>query len=861
MTPSTCRCGSPATAARLYPGTANRPICVSCASIDRMTIDPTPERSMPLPDHLIGSRAAAIHPHPTVYNHQALALKILDEGHNVVIATPTASGKTLIFMMHTLYLTEANPGATAMVFYPAKALANDQLTRWQQAAYAANMDPESIQQITGDTPMRQREQLLQRATVALVTPDIVHAWLIRTASSQTQKRFLANLRLAVTDEAHVYEDVLGSNAAFMFRRLDAATNQAQNPHSIQYIAATATIQSPEKHMQNLTGRTFRRVDIEDNGAPTYPTTLLHVPYPQDEKNPEMAASRLLTSVIDNDPAAQVILFHDSRQGAERIASMARKPNQIVPYRAGYLPQERRDIEDKLRSRTIRGVVTTSALEIGIDMPNLNCGINNGLPPTRKQMRQRLGRVGRIGPSTFIILGDANLFRRHSENIKIYYEGTIEESRLYLDNPYIAYQHALCLQRESRNSALPHPTDDRHGPAWPQVFHDILTLAQSPEPPKTLAPARARSIHTPPQLAYSLRSSGEEQLDIVPSIDGSDQENIGTINAPAAIREAFPGALYRHNGRTYRVKEWRRRQGKGYIRILPENEPGTSSTRPIIRRTLLVHPQSVVSGAGTTRPHTGAYATASLQLWTSVEGYIARTTGSTKMVDYLTERDTDNPELTRKAVLMPTSGFLIFINAPWFSPETHDGPGNLSDAAHLLAQDLSYQKSIAIQNIGVATANILIAHAPNEAHLIETAFILYDNVHGGLGLTDPLSTELPQITSRLASAPSPNPAALHQLNAWLTHATDPFQPPPAPDQTAWHRTYQQDAILSYDHPDHGRATARKTGDTWQQGHKITLEDNAGRQITLPAGILDEARATGDWCLWQPSTTRYRQLEAG
>ena len=144
MTPSTCRCGSPATAARLYPGTETRPLCVSCAAIDRMTIDPTPERSMPLPDHLIGSRAAAIHPHPTVYNHQALALKILDEGHNVVIATPTASGKTLIFMRHTLYLTEAYPGATAMVFYPSKAPADDQPTSWQQAAEAAQMEPESL---------------------------------------------------------------------------------------------------------------------------------------------------------------------------------------------------------------------------------------------------------------------------------------------------------------------------------------------------------------------------------------------------------------------------------------------------------------------------------------------------------------------------------------------------------------------------------------------------------------------------------------------------------------------------------------------------------------------------------------------
>ena len=292
--------------------------------------------------------------------------------------------------------------------------------------------------------------------------------------------------------------------------------------------------------------------MDENGAPTHPTLLLHVPYAQDEKNPETAASRLLTSIIDNDPEAQAILFHDSRQGAERIASMARRPHQIVAYRAGYLPEERRQIEDKIRSRDLRGVVTTSALEVGIDMPDLNFGINCGLPPTRKQMRQRLGRVGRSSPATFVILGDSDLFRRHSENLQAYYNGTIEETRLYLDDPYIAYQHALCLQRESPETSGNGASEDADFPEWPDVFHDTMALAQSGNPPVSLAHAHARSIKTPPQLAYSLRSSGEEQIDIVPSIDGEDRENIGTINAPAAIREAYPGAIYRHNGRTYRV---------------------------------------------------------------------------------------------------------------------------------------------------------------------------------------------------------------------------------------------------------------------------------------------------------------------
>ena len=134
----TCRCGSPATAARLYPGTTNRPLCVECAAIDRIQIDPVPERSVPIPEHLTGSRALAIHPHSTVYNHQSVALNLLQEQQCRVLHAHRL-GEKLIFMMHALHVTEADPNATAIVFYPAKALANDQRTRWQHAADAAGM--------------------------------------------------------------------------------------------------------------------------------------------------------------------------------------------------------------------------------------------------------------------------------------------------------------------------------------------------------------------------------------------------------------------------------------------------------------------------------------------------------------------------------------------------------------------------------------------------------------------------------------------------------------------------------------------------------------------------------------------------
>ena len=753
MTELTCRCGAPATAARLVTRTRKTALCLSCMAIDRVEIPAVAERSVPPPSFLAGSKALAIHPHPTVWAHQGKALDTLDQGQNVVIATPTASGKTLVFMVYIFHVTEADPRARALVFYPAKALANDQLLRWKEAAALAGVDPEGIQQITGDTPIRQREQLLDRCTVALVTPDVVHAWLIRTANGPAQRRFLADLRVAVTDEAHVYEDVLGSNAAFMFRRLDTATSHAGNRYFIQYIAATATIQAPERHMQNLTGRPFRKVDVDDNGAPRYPTTLLHVPYPEDDRNHELTAANLLTSIIDADTDGQAILFHDSRQGAERIANMARRPNQVVPYRAGYLPEQRRQIEDRIRSRQLRGVVTTSALEVGIDMPDLNYGVNNGLPPTRKQLLQRMGRSGRARPATFVILGDPGLFRRHGETLRDYYSGVIEESRLHLDNPYIAYQHALCLRHEARGQGAERPEDEEDTLVWPPVFHETMRLAAQPDPPKSLAAARARSANTPPQLAYSLRSSGEEDLQIIPSLNGEDQPNVGSINGPAAIREAYPGALYRHNGRTYTVKEWRRKQGRAYIRILPDDEPGTTSTRPIIRRTLLVNPLSVVGGKGTESPERGGYGSAALELWTSVEGFITRGYDGTKMTDYLDSRDSGDPALTRNSVLMPTTGFFLYVDAPWLSPETNEGIYNLSDIARLLAEDHSYQRSIAAQNIGIATANVLVSHTPNEAYLIENAMVLYDNVHGGLGLAEPLALDLGPRCTRLAASDS------------------------------------------------------------------------------------------------------------
>ena len=282
-----CRCGKPPTAARRNNVTGQLPLCLRCAAADRFVIKSSPRKDGPLPAHIQGTRTAAIHQGKTVYTHQgktvythqAKSLEALAQGDNLVVATPTASGKTLIFHLHAFSMLEADPNARTLVLYPAKALANDQLDRWQAAAQTCDAGPDVIAQITGDVPTRDRTAILDHSRIILMTPDVLHAWLIRTATSPAQRRFLQHLRLVITDEAHVYEDVLGTNAAFMFRRLSAAANASSNQNGIQHLAATATILKPAAHMTQLTGLPFTEVTESDNGAPRHETTLYHVPPP------------------------------------------------------------------------------------------------------------------------------------------------------------------------------------------------------------------------------------------------------------------------------------------------------------------------------------------------------------------------------------------------------------------------------------------------------------------------------------------------------------------------------------------------------------------------------------------------------
>ena len=595
------RCGGHATAGPnpMFPEHSR---CVLCAAAARVSIPINPERLNNAPAAITGGPAWPIAGDAArgqaLWLHQANALHELEQGRNIAIATSTASGKTLVFQLWILHQLSQDPETTALVFYPTKALANDQARRWRECCRTLGLDGNTVGQIDGDVSVSKRDGIMSESRIILATPDVCHAWLLRRCNEPAVEERLRNLRVVVIDEAHTYESVFGSNSAYLFRRLTAAALNAGAAEPPRFIAATATIQTPEEHLERLTGLEFTVIEETENGSPRHSRELCHLHLNPRGGSGEEQMARLVLSIIDNDPNAQVIAFHDSRQGIERVVQRINRPAQVLPYRSGYLAQDRRDIETKLRDNTIRGVIATSALELGIDMPDLNYGVNLDLPPSRKQFHQRLGRVGRTQPGTFIILAPAGRFSTYGETLRDYYDNSVEPSHLYLDNEYVNYQQAVCLkeelERSGRDASIP-----PEGTSWPQGFEDALRNAHG-RPPAHLRALQDRRSENAPQLAHSLRNSGDETLQILTKNETGGENNIGYINLPSAMDEAYPGAVYHHRGASYRIEGWgrNRKNRQPFIRAARMAHSG-GRTKPILRRTATLpqDPGCVINRAG------------------------------------------------------------------------------------------------------------------------------------------------------------------------------------------------------------------------------------------------------------------------
>src|SRR5579862_4916967 len=389
-----------------------------------------------------------------LYSHQAEAFDLIAQGHNVVVVTPTASGKTLCYNLPVLNLLLADPGARAMYLFPTKALAEDQL---HELTTAINEMGAELRAFTydGDTPQDARKAIRQRANIVLTNPDMLHAGILPHHTRWA--KLFENLRYVVIDELHYYRGVYGSHLANLLRRLRRVCEfYGSKP---QFICCSATIANPRELAEALTESPFRIVD--SNGAPRGEKFFVFFNPPVVIRQLGIRRSyigearRLAMDFIEHH--LQTLVFANNRLATEILVTYLKDALERGPlpqdavrgYRGGYLPRERREIERKLREGEIRAVVATNALELGIDIGSLDAVVMAGYPGTIASTWQRAGRAGRRQSTSAAVLvaSSAPLDQYIVEHPDYFFDRPPEHAYINPDNLEILLGHLKCAAFE------------------------------------------------------------------------------------------------------------------------------------------------------------------------------------------------------------------------------------------------------------------------------------------------------------------------------------------------------------------------------------------------------------------------------
>ena len=714
--------------------------------IESFELPPRPAQFSPIPAFL---NESAVGPYlaqhqSQLWSHQSAALHALGNSENVVLSTGTASGKSLVFHAFSLHQVLTVPSRRVIVFYPLKALAADQVHRWRHFAQSLGLREDEIGRIDGSVAPQERDDILRRSRVVVMTPDVCQAWLMVRLSMPVIRNFVSSLSTLVMDEAHTLDGVFGSNFSYLVRRLIVARDHllADNAHRapLQLVAATATISNPRQHLELLTGGTFSVVDDDSNGAPRYERFVAHVASPEGE---EIRVAEELQRVALTGRDGGFITFHDSRKGVEQLAiRTATNDNEdrpdddpaVLPYRAGYRAEDRQRIENQLQSGQLRGVVSTSALELGIDLPHLRVGFNVGVPATRKAYRQRLGRIGRHAPGAFVIVAAPNAFRRYGTSFREYHDMSVEPSYLYLDNRFMQFAHGRCLADELEALGAPSTLPARVG--WPSGFRDVYSAARPGANRPTEFDAIAELGGDTPQRNYPLRNVGEFSFEVKLN---ENADSFGDITQAQALREAYPGAIYLHLARKYEVAAWRT-GAFPFIRVRPAS-PGRS-TRP--RMTTWINAaltRSDLIDRHFLRGENGLLAECHMQITERVDGFIDGN-GREHRYQELRQR---NPNLRPHTRNFRTSGVVLCINQSWFKREA--SRRLFSDS---LRDVFVREYSVLPQEVGSAATRISLRGAES----IESrgcCVAIYDEIYGSLRLTEQLYLRFQHLLGRLSVA--------------------------------------------------------------------------------------------------------------
>ncbi len=496
-----------------------------------------------------------------LYAHQAAAFAEVEKGRHIVAVTPTASGKTLCYNLPVLQKVLHDENARALYLFPTKALAQDQVSELKEIVDILEVDIKT-HTYDGDTPPTARQAIRNAGHIVVTNPDMLHSAILPHHTKWV--KLFENLKYVVIDEVHSYRGVFGSHVANVIRRLKRICRFYGS--SPQFICASATIDNPREHAERVIGETVALID--NNGAPAGEKHFVF--YNPPVVNRQLGIRR--SSVLETRKIAglllkqgiQTIVFARSRVRVEILLTYLQEQvkhelgsKSIRGYRGGYLPKLRREIEKGLREGEIRGVVSTNALELGIDIGQLQACVMNGYPGTVASAWQQSGRAGRRQESsvTFMVASSNPLDQYIIQNPRYFFERSPERALIHPDNLMILIDHIKCAAYE-----LTFDEDESFGG---ENLREILEFLAEEQVVHHAGGKWYWMDQSFPAHNISLRSAAQENFVIIDMSEG--HRVIGEVDrfsAPTLIHEE---AIYIHEGVQYQVEKLDFEEKKAFVR--------------------------------------------------------------------------------------------------------------------------------------------------------------------------------------------------------------------------------------------------------------------------------------------------------
>jgi DEAD/DEAH box helicase domain-containing protein len=694
-----------------------------------------------------------------LYKHQRVAIDAARAGQHLVIATPTASGKSLCFHLPVLDAIARDASATALYLYPTKALSRDQETGLRELIRDAELDIGATV-YDGDTPGDARRAARQRAQLVMTNPDMLHAGILPQHAAWA--RVFQNLRYVVLDELHTYRGVFGSHVAHVIRRLQrVAQFHGSNPI---FVCATATIGNPVEHASRLLGvKPDDVVAVTESSAPRGERRVFV--YNPPVVNAELgirasyvkSAVRLASDLIE--ARVRTIVFGQSRNNVEimlkylrdRFADKATLHDGIVAYRGGYLPDQRRRVERGLREGEVLCVVATSALELGIDIGALDAVVCAGYPGTLAETWQRFGRAGRRGEGSVAVMVSSSApldqyVAGHPEHLL---DGSIEHARVDPDNAEIVIQHLKCAAFE-----LPFAEDEAFGVLEADDTEAALEFLQTHGVVHRSKGRYHWSADSFPANHVSLRRVGWDNFVI---IDMDTDEALAELDWHSAPSQLHEQAIYQHDGAQYQVERLDYDNHKAFVRRV---EPDYFTTAMRNVKVKIIEVEAEQSGfwcAADARELAAAQAldnTAGFDVgWGDVS--VTEKVVGYKKIKFHTHENAGYGDVRLPDIDMHTNSFWLTL-APSVCVDVGrataiEGLRGLANALKLVATlELMcdpYDIGRAIED-RTADAGAEARVAPGGEAFSATAY-LYDAIPGGVGLAERIFERAPALMRRAA----------------------------------------------------------------------------------------------------------------